>query len=73
MPDELYCTECGSTDVISEGYVAWDAVTQKSVVFSISDGGVDYCNTCDEETSCYWREITDVKILAKIAIHNGDK
>ena len=72
MPDELYCKHCGGTDVISEGYVVWDAVTQKFDFDSACDEGTDYCTTCDGESNCYWREITDLKTLAKIAIHKGD-
>ena len=72
MPKEVYCTTCGSTDIVHEVVERmWDVVTQDFVDFDVQER--KFCWTCHAEAECDWREITDVKILAKIAIHNGVK
>ena len=74
MPEEYYCERCDGTDITTSTHAdcRWDVVKQDFVEFSLYDEGTDYCNTCKGESDCYWREVTDVKTLAKIAIHKGD-
>ena len=74
MPEEVYCTRCDGNDISTSTFAdcRWDTIKQDFVVYSLCDGGTDYCNTCHREADSEWREITDLKTLAKIAIHKID-
>ena len=72
MPEEFYCTECGGTNIISDAECRWDVVTQRFGSFEVSDGGIDFCLDCSDECGGEWRDITDLKPLAKIAIHTEE-
>ena len=72
MPKEFYCTDCGGTNLTADAYCNWDVVKQTFVLHSASRDSYDYCNDCGEEVGADFREVTDVKTLAKLAIHNAD-
>lgn len=65
MPKEFYCPDCGGTDLTVDGYCNWDVVEQEFVLNSVRDS-YDFCNDCDDQVYGDWREVTDVKTLAKI-------
>ena len=72
MPEQIYCTECGSTDIVYDADCKWDVVKQDFVDFDPVGRSSQFCRICADEVFCEWREVTDVKTLAKIAIHKGD-
>ena len=71
-PLENYCTKCGNTEIISEATCSWDVVTQDWTNYEVElHDGNDECAVCYSK-KCEFRYVTDVKTLAKIAIHKGD-
>ena len=81
-PIEHYCVDCGDTDVELYATCKWDTINQKFFEWSPgasfgSAAGVwtelegQWCNTCSNDSTVKVRHITDVKKLAKIAIHKG--
>ena len=79
MPKEIYCKQCDGTEIVHEAGrrwdVVWDAVTQDFVKQNFVDFDTQerkFCCTCDADVDYVWREITDVKTLAKIVIHKED-
>ena len=70
MLKDYYCTECGSTDVVHTMDCRWDVVKQDFVDFDLQERR--FCRTCEAGVYCDWMEVTDLKTLAKIAIHKGD-
>ena len=71
MSKEFYCPDCGGTNLTVDAQCNWDVVEQEFVLDSFLDG-YDFCNDCAEQVNGDWREVTDVKTLAKLAIHNAD-
>jgi len=69
MPKELYCPDCGGTDLTVDGYCNWDVVEQKFVLYGPSRDEYDFCEDCSVHVHSEWREVTDVKTLARLAIH----
>lgn len=45
----MECSNCGSTDVLSDAYAVWDFKKQEWLLSATFDKGA-YCNTCDGET-----------------------
>lgn len=71
QPYEYYCLSCGGNNVDHEAYVNWNRVEQKWEIEDIRD--YEYCGNCQDECGTDQRPITDVKILAQIAIKNAEK
>ena len=71
QPYEYYCLKCGGSDIGHEAYVDWNLVKQKWDIDDIRE--YEYCQDCEDTCSSDQRPITDVKILAQIAIHNAEK
>ena len=71
IPVEYYCTACGGTGIIMDATCHWDTTKQEFVDLCVSDQDIQWCYTCEAETTVDERQITDVKTLAKIAIHKG--
>ena len=67
QPQELYCTDCGSTNVKSFADCEWDVVTQSFSYFDVHSDD-DYCADCEDRATGKFRPITDLKTLAQIAI-----
>ena len=63
MLKELYCPECGGTNLVSHAYCKWDVVEQKFVLHCVCDE-YDYCLDCHVHSDCMkrvfgeWREVT---------------
>jgi hypothetical protein len=72
MPEEFYCTECGGTNIQVDAECKWDEVRQDWGHFEVKDGGIDYCLDCSDECRGEWRDSTDLKTLARIAIHTEE-
>ena len=68
MNEEFYCTSCGGTDLIAGAYSNWDVAEQRFVLHSVDDEN-DYCNDCSKRVFGEFREVTNVKTLALLAIH----
>ena len=68
MLKDFYCPDCGGTDLTAEGYCTFDAVKQEFVLDSVCDE-YEFCEDCSEHVHGEWRELADVKTLAKLAIH----
>jgi len=68
MLKEFYCTSCGGTDLTADAYCSckWNVEEQKFVLHSEHRSENDYCNDCSEHVHADFREVTDVKTLAKI-------
>lgn len=73
MPEGFYCTTCGGTNIQVEAECKWDEVRQDWGHFEVKDGGYDHCYDCDGECDADFREITDLKTLARIAIHTEEQ
>ncbi len=50
------CTKCGSDDVLSDAYAAWDFSTQEWVLAQTFDKGA-YCNKCDGEARLEFKTV----------------
>ena len=72
MPKEFYCPTCGGTNITSDARCKWDVVEQKFVLDYASRDEYDYCNDCNDQVDADFREVTDVKTLAMLAIRNAD-
>ena len=71
QPIEYYCLRCGGTNVDSEAWVSWNRAEQKWEIDDHRD--YDHCHDCEDECSTADRPVTDVKILAQIAIKNAER
>ena len=71
QPYEYYCLTCGGSEIEYEAFVNWNPVEQKWDMGDIRD--YEHCHDCQDECRTDQRPITDVKILAQIAIHNAEK
>lgn len=67
-PEDFYCTTCGGANITSEAYCHWNVDNQCWEFDGVMDEGYDYCNDCSDERTGEFRPVTDVKILALIAI-----
>ena len=72
QPEELYCTDCGSTNILSEAYCSWDTIAQKYAYFEVTDEGWDSCADCGHDAAMF-RPVTDVKTLAQLAINKQEE
>ena len=71
QPVEFYCMRCGGTNVDSEAFARWNRVKQEWEVEDLRD--YEHCGDCEDECSTDDRPITDVKLLAQIAIYNAER
>ena len=72
MPEGFYCTTCGGTNIQVEAEAEWDAVRQEWHLCDITIGGSWFCYDCDGQCDADFRDITDLKTLARIAIHTEE-
>ena len=72
QPYEYYCLTCGGTNVDHEVWVEWNVAEQK---WDVDDASCSYehCQDCHDECRTDQRPITDVKLLAQIAIKNAER
>jgi hypothetical protein len=73
MPEGFYCTTCDGTNIQVEAEAEWDAVRQEWQIFDITLDGSWFCSDCDGQCDADFREITDLKTLARIAIHTEEQ
>jgi hypothetical protein len=69
QPYEYYCLTCGGTDVETDAFANWNRVEQK---WEYDFRDYEHCGDCEDDCNTDQRPITDVKILAQIAIKNAD-
>ena len=65
QPYEYYCTTCGGTKVGIDAFAYWNREEQK---WDQDFRDYEYCSDCEYDCRTDQRPITDVKILAQIAI-----
>ena len=70
QPYEYYCLKCGGTDVSTDAVAYWNREEQK---WDQDFRDYEYCSDCEDECRTDQRPITDVKILAQIAIKNAER
>ena len=69
QPYEYYCLKCGGIDVSTDAVAYWNREEQK---WYQDFQDYEYCADCEDECRTDQRPITDIKILAQIAIKNAD-
>lgn len=59
-PITFVCSECQSTNVLSDAYAAWNEDNQEWELSSTFDKGA-YCEDCDGETRLETRKLTTME------------
>lgn len=59
----IKCAECGSTDLVFDGSVAWNYTKQCFELLELQDE-YPWCNNCCERMEELWEELpTEIKII----------
>ena len=70
-PYIMVCSTCGSDEILFSSESTWNPVTQEMDYYAREDYG-DRCMKCEDTVEVENIDITDVKLLAQIAIHQSE-
>ena len=71
QPYIIVCSTCGSDEILFSSESTWNPVAQDYEHHNLEDYG-DWCLKCGDRVEVENIDVTDVKLLAQIAIHNAE-
>lgn len=54
-----YCGTCGSDDIVSDAWAAWDSTTQGWVLSAVFDAA--WCHACEATASIAWTSSVEAR------------